>query len=203
MKRKGLLLFVRMAVLALVVNNVAVAQSHRATKLSGTLSDYTAGTQGWEMRGNWSVKVEGDSGKADFSAAMNMEHNDLALLNGVTGRVSHTHHIAMTDAQVISDPDYVAANCPSAHYSPATTTGIAIVGMASVTGNGAVAPFAPNGELSELRVCITGASQVAFSNITLVFPATKDDGTKNPAVGHFGSQPINGVVRNAKADQDK
>jgi hypothetical protein len=203
MKKNSVWLFVQIAVVALALSNGAVAQNHPPSKLGGIISDYTSGAQGWEMRGTWSVKVFGDSGTADFSAALTMEHNDLAIINGAAGRVSHTHHISMTNAQVISDPEYVAANCPSVHYTPATTTGIAVVGLASVTGNGAFAPFAPHGELSELKVCITGASQVTFSNVTLVFPATKSDGTSNPAVGHFGSQAINGVVRNAKTDRAK
>lgn len=63
-------------------------------------------------------------------------------------------------------------------------------GMASVTGNGGFPPFAPQGQLSQLMVCITGGTQIEFSNITLVF------GT--PASGHFGPPPINGAVRKAE-----
>jgi hypothetical protein len=62
--------------------------------------------------------------------------------------------------------------------------------MASITGNGGYPPFAPEGQLSSLTVCVTGGTQVEFSNITLVFGA--------PASGHFGSQPINGAVRARK-----
>ena len=40
------------------------------------------------------------------------------------------------------------------------------------------------------RFALTGGAQVESSNITLVFGA--------PASGHFGSQPINGAVRDRK-----
>ncbi|MGH9522428.1 MAG: hypothetical protein ACRD3E_07845 [Terriglobales bacterium] len=191
-----------MAAAIVALSAGAVAQNPQPDKFSGTISDYTTGAQVWEMRGTWSVKVNGNSGNADFAAELNMEHSDLGLINGATGRVPHTHHITMTDAQVISDASYVASNCPSAHYAPPTTTGFAVVGMASVTGNGAFAPFAKTGQLSQLTVCVTGASQVGFSNVTLVFPATYPDGTTpNPASTHFGTQPINGVVVRANGDQ--
>jgi hypothetical protein len=57
-------------------------------------------------------------------------------------------------------------------------------------GNGGFPPFALQGQLSQLTVCITGGTQIEFSNITLVFG--------EPASGHFGSQPINGAVRKAE-----
>jgi hypothetical protein len=96
----------------------------------------------------------------------------------------------MRNARVISDPNYVAENCPTAHFAvAATTTGFVVVGMASTTGNGGNAPFAPDGEKSQLTVCITGSDEVPFSNITLMFaPGSK-------ASNHFGTVPINGVVR--------
>lgn len=191
MKSKALWLVIAVV---LAVPSGAVAQNPHPKKFSGTINDYTTGTQTWEMRGTWSLKLYGDSGTADLSVALNMEHSDLGLINGATGRTQHTHHIRLTHAQVITDASYVASNCPSVHYAPPTTTGFAVVGMASVTGNGAFAPFAPNGELSQLNVCITGASQVAYSNITLMFPATNPDGSKDAASGHFGTSPINGVV---------
>lgn len=187
-----------MGVVMLALSMIAVAQNPRPVKVSGTINDYTAGAQAWEIRGTWSLKVDGDSGTADFTAALNMEHSDLAMINGATGRTQHTHHISLTNAQVISDPSYVDSTCPSVYYAPPTTTGIVVVGMASLTGNGAYAPFAPTGQLSQLTVCVTGSTQVEFSNVTLVFPATNPDGSKNLAAGHFGSQPINGVVAHAK-----
>ncbi len=76
------------------------------------------------------------------------------------------------------------SGCPSASYKPPTTTGFMITGSASVTGNGGYPPFAPQGQTSPLTVCVTGGTQVGFSNMTLVFGM--------PASGHFGSQAING-----------
>jgi hypothetical protein len=200
MKRRAISLLAQMAVMALALSGGAVAQSPRAIKLSGTINDYTASGQIWEMRGTWSVKVYGDSGTADFTAELNMEHSDLGVVNGAA-RVPHTHHIRLASAQVISDSSYVQAHCPSAQYVPPTTTGFVVSGMASTTGNGGLAPFAPQGQQSLLTVCITGSDEVTYSNITLQFPATLGDSnmTKNPAAGHFGTQPINGVVRSAKA----
>ena len=69
-------------------------------------------------------------------------------------------------------------------------------GDADITGNGSPAPFSKGGTiLSALQVCITGGTDVQFSNITLVLGA--------PATGHFGTQAIHGVVREPKrSDQD-
>jgi hypothetical protein len=195
MKSKVFLWLAQMAVVALAFNSGLVAQDSRPVELRGTISDYTApGAQTWEMRGVWSLKLHGYSGTADFTAALNMEHSDLALINGTTARSQHTHHITLKGGTVISDQTYVATNCPSAHYGPPTTTGFAVVGAASITGNGGFAPFAPHGELSQLTVCVTGSDQVEFSNLTLVLAS--------PASGHFGTQPINGVVHAVKSHDD-
>ena len=202
MKSKAFLWLAKMVVLCLAAVASASAQDSRPLKIGGTINDYTTltpGAQIWEMRGHWSVKLNHD-GTADFTAELNMEHSDVAMINGATSRTPHTHHIRLTGAQV-SD----ASICPtaSAPYSPTTTTGFSITGMASTTGNGTNAPFAPQGQQSLLTVCVTGSDQVALSNITLQFPALLADGvTKNPAAGHFGTQPINGVVVRAKARGD-
>ena len=203
MKNKPFLWLAQMAVLAMALSSGVVAQNRPPLKLTGTISDYTTITPGaqsqlWEMRGTWTLKTDHDFDSADFTAELNMEHSDFAMSNGQTSRTQHTHHISLKNAQV-QDQNFVLANCPSVHYTPATTTGFAITGLASTTGNGALAPFAPQGQQSQLTVCITGSDQVTFSNITLVFPATLTDGTtKNPASGHFGTQPINGVVKSTE-----
>lgn len=195
MKGKVLLQLTQAAILALALSSGAMAQAPAPAKLSGTINDYNPFSKGqYEMRGSWLLSVNGASGKADFSAALNMEHSDLWMVSNdttdTTLRDPHTHHITMKDAQVIFDQNYVEGTCPTAHYVVATTTGFAIVGMASVTGDGGHAPFAPHGELSPLTVCVTGGSQVGFSNITLVLGS--------PASNHFGTQPINGVVQSVK-----
>jgi hypothetical protein len=185
----------QMAILALALSSGVVAQAPPPAKLSGTINDYNPFSNGqYEMRGAWSLNVNGASGQADFSAGLNMEHSDLWMVaNNITDttlRDPHTHHITMRNAQVIGDQTYVGNNCPTAHYHVPTTTGFAVVGMAGVTGDGGFPPFAPHGELSPLTVCVTGGIQVGFSNITLVLGS--------PASKHFGTQPINGVVRSVK-----
>lgn len=195
MKCKVLWQLTQIAILALALSGGVTAQAPPPVTLGGTISDYNPFSNGqYEMRGTWSLKVNGDSSKADFSAALNMEHSDLWMISNnttdTTLRDPHTHHITMRHAQVLVDQNYVTANCPTADYVVATTTGFAVTGMASVTGDGGHAPFAPHGELSPLTVCVTGGTQVGFSNITLEL--------SSPASKHFGTQPINGVVRSVK-----
>ena len=195
MKNKAFLLSTQIAVMVLALSSVSVAEGPRSTTLKGTINDYNPFAMGgYEIRGTWSLEVSPNIDAVDFRAALNMEHSDLWMISNKTTdttlRDQHTHHFTMTNARVISDPHYVAANCPTAHFAvAATTTGFVVVGMASTTGNGGNAPFAPDGEKSQLMVCITGSDKVPFSNITLMFaPGSK-------ASNHFGTVPINGVVR--------
>ena len=200
MKSKFFLWFAQIAVVALALSSGALAQAPPPTTLSGTINDYNPFEKGgYEMRGTWSLKVYGASGVADFSAALNMEHSDLWMIDNnttdTTQRDQHTHHFIMTRAQVISDPKYVQENCPTAQFTvAATTTGFAVVGLATTTGNGGNAPFAPNGEKSQLRICVTGSDKVAFSNITLMFSSGSN------ASKHFGIVPINGVVKSTNRE---
>lgn len=191
-----------MALVVVFAMSIHANAQHNPAHFRGVINDFTAfhdakgNTTGpWEMHGVWRLDLRDESGSATFSAALTMENSDYWLQNNVNppadpdspaSRSPHTHHITMTDAQVTWDPSIVAASCPSASYNPPTTTGFMITGWASVTGNGGPAPFAPQGQLSKLTVCITGGSKVEFSNITLVFGA--------PASGHFGNQPVNGAV---------
>jgi hypothetical protein len=198
MKGKAFLHLAQTTIFGLALSSGVVAQDQRPVDLSGTISDYNPFDHGqYEMRGTWSLKVNGESNKADFSAALNMEHSDLWMISNdttdTTLRDPHTHHITMKHAHVIFDQSYVASQCPTAGYVVPTTTGFAVKGMASITGDGGHAPFAPNGELSPLTACVTGGSQVGFSNITLILGL--------PASKHFGTQPINGVVRSLKPQQ--
>jgi len=197
--------------LVLVLGTSAVAQSQSRERFTGTvlrgiINDFTPAhdakgnpTGPWELHGVWRLDLSWTGTTADFSAALTMENSDYWLTinanppadpDSPVTRTPHTHHITMRGAAVTRDPSVVAASCPSASYKPPTTTGILITGSASVTGNGGFAPFAPQGQLSPLTVCITGGSQVGSSNITLMFGA--------PASGHFGSQAINGAVRNGE-----
>lgn len=189
------------AVVALAAPASALAQAPIPEHLSGILNDYTpaTGVSGpWEMHGSWSLERKGDSGKADFFVVMTMEHPDYWVLANPTTppatptvdnpglRDPHTHHLKMTEAIITYDPSV----CPA--DSPATTVRFVITGQADITGNGTPAPFQTKGgvtTLSTLQVCITGGTEVQFSNLTMTFAA------KSPATGHFGSLPIHGVVR--------
>jgi len=146
------------------------------------------------MHGKWSLKVNRETGTADFSAAMTMEHPDYWIVLNPTdvdnpaARSPHTHHVTMTDAAI----SYDTSSCPL--DSPATTGRLVVTGQVSITGNGSPAPFEVKGP-STLQVCITGGTQVQFSNVTLVLTG--------PATGHFGAQAIHGVVRiPRKSDHD-
>lgn len=92
---------------------------------------------------------------------------------------------------------YDTSGCPAEPAgNPPTNGRFVLNGDADITGNGSPAPFSKGGTiLSALQVCITGGTDVQFSNITLVLGA--------PATGHFGTQAIHGVVREPKrSDQD-
>jgi hypothetical protein len=156
----------------------------------GVINDFTpitTGTSPWELHGPWSLTLNGESQTAKFSAALTMELSDfgqsLTNVNAVA-RSQHTHHITMTSDNVVYNP----TDCPPAPVgTPPYTARIEVTGTANIEANGSQAPFGP----SPLQVCITGGSQVGFSNITLVFTGASG------ATGHFGSQAIHGVVRKA------
>lgn len=184
------------------LSGIAAAQAPPPTHLQGLLNDVGPSTvKGgpYEMHGTWSVHLHGDSGTADFSAAMTMETSDYAAVTGTVNpadpstRGAHTHHIMLHDATVSFD----ATGCPDLSTSPATKTGFKITGPVNLlTGNGSPAPFETTPPTSQLQVCITGASPVEYSNITLVFlPGS-------PAIKHFGTGAIHGVVVSSRRDDD-
>jgi hypothetical protein len=175
---------------AAVASVQAQAQDIRPVHFSGLINDYSPSTSPggpYEIRGAWSLDVQ-RSGIAEFSADLNMETSDY----GITGathvdpanpatRSAHTHHISLTNATV----SYNTSSCP-ANSPPTTVSGLMVTGATSTTANGGPAPFDPN-STSTLQICIMGGSGVSFSNLTLVYTG--------PATGHFGAQPIHGVVR--------
>ncbi len=161
--------------------------------LSGLINDYSpASVKGgpWEMHGQWSMDLwrERRAGEiADFSADMTMsgygKTADGAVDATQFAQNPHTHHIRLTNVTVTPD----MTGCPT-YQPPATTTGFQLNGTVSlITGNGGVAPFESTPPVSTLQVCVTGGSEVANSNVTLVFGG--------PATTHFGPQAIHGVVR--------
>ena len=165
------------------------AQDLRRVFFNGVLHDYTPSnvTGGpYVMRGEWSLTID-RSGISTFTADFDMETSDYGIsdstqvdpVNPAT-RSPHTHHVVIANAMV----SYDMSACPA--NNPATTAaGVVVSGTATTMANGSPAPFDPNG-VSNLQICITGGSQVQFSNMTLVY--------NGPATAHFGSQPIHGVV---------
>jgi hypothetical protein len=194
------------AVVVLGLGTSALAQAPTPVHFRGIINDYTSAhdikgnlTGPWEMRGTWSLELNNRFSTADFSAALTMEHSDFAISQDIVDaddpatRSAHTHHITMKNA-TLSDN---TGGCPGEPAgNPPTTPRFAVTGYADITGNGSPAPFSKGGTiLSPLQVCISGGTDVQFSNITLVLGA--------PAAGHFGVQPIHGVVREPKrSDQD-
>ena len=165
------------------------AQELRTAHFHGVISDYSPSTVSggpYEIRGSWSLDVD-RSGSGNFSADLAMETSDYGISNPTAvdpanpaTRSPHTHHVVMTRATVSYDSSVCPANNP-----PTTGTAVVVTGTATTTGNGGPAPFEAKGA-STLQVCITGGSQVAFSNLTIVYTG--------PATSHFGPQPIHGVV---------
>lgn len=168
----------RIGALALLLGAGAFAQNANSMKLRGVINDYTpANLSGpWEVRGQWSLEVKGDSGKADFNASVTMERSDQGIImNGggdfitPAGRHAHTHHVILVNGDVT----------PLAN-------GFRVTGTAIVSGNGGQAPDFTL--LSPVQIDITGGSVVQLSNIKLSF--------SGPASTHLGTQPYSGVVRN-------
>jgi hypothetical protein len=103
----------------------------------------------------------------------------------------------MNDATVSYDLTDLA-HCPG--DSPASTPRFMLTGEADITGNGTAAPFQKSATtgvvtLSKLQVCITGGSEVTYSNMTMTFASDSPAGIK-----HFGILPIHGVVRKTHDD---
>jgi hypothetical protein len=166
------------------------AQELRVAHFKGQINDYSpANVAGgpYEMRGSWALDVQ-KGGVANFTADINMATSDYGISgatavdpNNPATRGQHTHHIIVTNATV----SYDTSACPA--FSPATTgSGIVITSSpATTSGNGGPASFESKGA-STLQICITGGTEVEFSNFTMVYTG--------PATGHFGTQAIHGVV---------
>lgn len=154
-----------------------VAQGQSPTQLSGTFSDYVwvesgSGAGAWHVTGGWTVKLLGNSGKAEFVGSLLGVRSDLWALQvnadpaNPANRSPHTHHVGLFDATVTALPN-----------------GIRLSGTATITANGSVAPY--SGSL--VQVDITGGGLIQYSNIKLTFFGAG-------AVEHFGPQPYEGVV---------
>ncbi|MGH8212596.1 MAG: hypothetical protein ACREPP_05125 [Rhodanobacteraceae bacterium] len=178
---------------------VAGAPNKLPAHFSGLLSDYSplivngAPLNGapYEMHGNWTLDLNAARTQATFSAQIAMETSEVANPdpNYDPGHLSpHTHHISVPDGVVHNGPTDWQTLCPAVS---SVTGGFAVTGSAYVTVNGANAPF---GNPSPVTICILGASDtmqpntanVVFANFTLTIGS--------PASGHFGPQPVHGVV---------
>jgi hypothetical protein len=132
-------------VLALVVPGRA--QSSAPFKLQGIIHDNAdALGANWVISGTWSLKVRGESGKANFVASLTMKQN------GPVPGGPHTHHIFLKDASVT-----LLAN------------GYSVTGVAAIAGNGGLANNYTN---SPVTVEVTGGTDFPVSNIKVILHAT-------------------------------
>jgi hypothetical protein len=171
--------------LVLAAGGASRAATSQPVHLSGLIEDYTLPNLGsWEVRGLWSLEMQGNSGLADFTAALTMERSDHFVNtsgdpNALATRNAHTHHLTLRNGTV----------------SP-IAGGFRVSGVAVMTANGVAAFDAPvscapaNPPCSTLQVDVTGNSAVAFSNVKLTFGG--------PSSQHFGDQPLSGVVSSWK-----
>lgn len=164
------------ALLVLGMSIGALAQSPVPGNFSGFINDYTPGTLvspvgPWEIRGEWSLMVTGVAG-ADFSATLTMVRSDYWIVLNPSeqdtpqDRVPHTHHVSLVNGIIIP-----------------ITNGFRVTGTATITASGSPAGFSP----SPVTIDITGGTSVPYSNIKLTFGS--------PASGHFGTYPLDGIVR--------
>lgn len=177
----------------LAVGSSAAAQQRTPVQFSGLINDYSPSTVSggpWEMHGQWTLSINAWSGTADFSADMTMSGYGKTSMGAPDatqgGQSAHTHHIHLT-----STVTWNTTGCP--RYSPGTYGGFQLIGTVSLlTANGSNAKFETSPPSSTLQVCVSGGegkNSVPFSNATLTW------GTGSPAISHFGSQSIHGVVR--------
>lgn len=186
MKRRAFLYAVPIvAVFGLAANIAAPAQSPelgRYDKLdvfSGVINAYTPqGTTGpYEVRGPWTLTLNRHSGKAEFTAALNMELSDGWVITkndnnfDPSTRDHHTHHVTL-----VGNVTWLA-------------NGFRVNGTATVTLNGGSAPVSP----TPLEIDVTGGTEVPFSNIALTFGL--------PGSNHFGLEPLTGVVRSVTEEK--
>lgn len=193
MRSKGLWALCVVAVLALAAGIGALAHDGTPAHFSGVINDYTpisGGTTVWEVRGPWSLTLDEDTGKANFSASLTMELSPFGQSSTNVAGVAlsqHTHDIKLKGATLTFNP----TDCPAhAVGTPPYAALIEARGSATVSANGGPFPPPPSTpEPSELQICIEGGTDNTYSNVTLVFGA--------PASSHFGPQAIHGVVRKA------
>jgi hypothetical protein len=178
----------------------AVAGNRAPVHFVGVINDYTpisGGTTAWEVRGPWTLDLKGESGPADFSAAVTMEMSVVGQTTPITisALSQHTHHIIMNDATVTSFETIGDSGCPTFSTNPTTGPVLVVSGPATVTANGQTdTSFDMTGQPSQLTLCLSGGTGVPYANITLQFGV--------PASNHFGTQAIHGVIRKTSGSDD-
>ncbi len=185
MKSKDFWKVAPIGVVVLALSIGALAQIPTHTRFRGLFRDYTPANTPpsvagpWEIGGEWSLVLKGESDKVEFSAALTMVHSDLGVTNGdlntPAARNAHTHHITLVDSTV----------------EPLSNGGFRVTGTAIITANGNYPP--PFGPSSNVQIDIIGGSSVPYSNIQMTL--------SGDAFKHFGGQPINGVVRSFKRNE--
>jgi hypothetical protein len=120
------------------------ALSSAPTKLQGTIHDNAdALGANWDIAGEWSLTMQGASGKADFFASLTMKHN------GPVPGAPHTHHLSLKGATVTT-----------------LANGYSVTGIAAIAGNGSLANLYTG---SEVTVEVTGGSDLPLSNVKVTF----------------------------------
>lgn len=178
MKSKSFWWIAQAGILALALSISALAGSPTQNSLRGTINDFTPANSSpagpWVVAGDWTLKLKGDSAKADFDANLTMVRSDFwviatnANVNDPSNRSPHTHHVTLADGDVAQ-----------------IAGGIEVTGISMLTASGGVPPF---GSSVPITIDIIGGSLDTFSNIKITFGGM--------AAMHFGTQPIEGVVRN-------
>ena len=145
MKTSILLRTALLVTMGLASNNRGLAQSQLPARLDGAIGDYTALADPagpWHISGQWSLALQGQSGKGDFSAALSM------VRSANPAPAAHTHHVSLEDGEVTL-----------------LSNGFRINGLAVITSNGSLAGFSG----SPIEIVVTGGSSLPFSNLTVTF----------------------------------
>ena len=182
MKNKPFEWATRITTVIVLVSIAAVAQNATPKHFRGVINAYspqttsTTGTTGpYEVRGPWSLKLNGNSTKANFSAALNMELSDGWVIteNGSNfDPIAEVPHSSRRSSRW-GCLDNIYGRIPNHRYGHDNT-------------QWSPAPISP----SPVTIEITGGTQLAFSNITLTFGV--------PGSNHFGTEPLSGIVQSVQ-----
>jgi hypothetical protein len=140
-----LLIAPALVAIVIAVTNQGLAQTATPMIFAGIIDDFTPVLDAngpWQVSGQWSLTLIGNSGRGDFSVALNMVRAENLT------RSAHTHHVTISNGEVT----------PLAN-------GFQISGNAIITVSGNLAGFSG----SPVTVQVTGGSAVPFTNITLTF----------------------------------